>query len=142
MNKLSLPRQRRKCTQRGTNGCLLVEHRLDFELVVEFLQLNQEPDGEEGRDKTEGLSSLTRFWCLKSLHLHSFLHKRNRISKSRYFRVLTKSDISVSFFLFHKVSYRSLTVNWTPVFNTRGLCGWVGMQGCLSTTRELHNQTQ
>lgn len=40
------------------------------------------------------------------------------------------------------MSYRSLTVNWTPVFNTSGLCGWVGMQGCRSTTRELHTQTE
>lgn len=45
-------------------------------------------------------------------------------------------DRFVLFFL-NKASYRSLTVNWTPVFSTRGLCGWVGMQGCLSTTREL-----
>lgn len=43
-----------------------------------------------------------------------------------------------------KWSHRSFTVNWTPVFSTRGLCGWVGMQGCLSTTRELlsHAHTQ
>lgn len=44
-------------------------------------------------------------------------------------------------FVVVSVSYRSFTVNWTPVFSTRGLCGWVGMQGCLSTTRELHTHS-
>ena len=33
-------------------------------------------------------------------------------------------------------------MNCTPVFNTMGFCGWVGMHGCLSTTRELtHTHT-
>ena len=36
-------------------------------------------------------------------------------------------------------AYRSLTVNCTCVFSTRGLCGCVGIQGCLSTTKELRN---
>lgn len=34
-------------------------------------------------------------------------------------------------------TYLSFTVNCTPVFRTSGLWGWVGMQGCLSTTKEL-----
>lgn len=61
VNKLSLPRWHRKSTQRETNGHLLVKHGLDFELVIEFLQFNQEPDWKERQDKTESSSSPTCF---------------------------------------------------------------------------------
>lgn len=67
---------------------------------------------------------------------------RNYINEKLYNLYKCKNDLVVRaerhVNTSHLTSYRSFTVNWTPVFNTSGLCGWVGMQGCLSTTRELH----
>ena len=36
------------------------------------------------------------------------------------------------------IAYLTLVVNCTCVLMISGFCGWVGMQGCFSTTKELH----